>query len=1246
MISEMHELLRQTARRLHSRRLWSSLAVCWLCWALVVFVIARSAAELEWHWPTVWALLAFATVLTAAVCWVYARRITNDLHGVAQRIEAAHPELGAGLLAALELATSDRSNRLGYLQSTVIQSAVEHGKQHNWAGITSVGTLRLAQLAQWTALAALLAAAALLFDRAGVRASNQVSTSMPGNQSLGNFDVEVTPGDTEVERGTTLVVIAKFNSELPPDASLVVREIPPTGSSNAPASSEAASAPEVQEHMSEMTRSLDDPQFVGRVPSVDNDFDYAVAFAGGRTADYHVSVFEYPELVRADAQLKFPEYMHAEPKIIEDVRRVTAVEGTQLKLTCQLNKDVAKARLVDADGEELALSRENGATPKYQVAITLRNSQRYKLYLTDDRGRTNKLPPEFVVNVTRNQPPTIKLTSPGKDVEVSPLEELTVAAEISDDIGIVSAGISYSLGTGDPIEVSLVDQSETKSATLKQTDVTHLIDFEALGSEPDQLGSYYVWAEDMGPDGQPRRTMSDMFFAEVRPFEAIFRQGEQPPGGQAGAAGAGQQQSEELLQLQKQIVTATWSLIRREAHSQPSDAFASDLQTIHDAQQQALTRAREMREQLEDQQALSYLDDAEAHMTAATDEMNNAFIGHVAEPLHAALAAEQAAYQDLLKLRAREFEVVRSNAAGGGQPSGAGSASRRQLQQLELSNDQNRYETQTSAQAQQQNSQQLDESRQILDRLRELARRQDDLNERVRELQSQLALAQNEQDRQEIERQLKRLREQQREILRDAEALQNDMQNSQNANSLAQAEQQLSQTRGRVQEAAEALDQGELSEALNAGARAENELSQLRDEFRQRTADRFTEEMQELRQAARNLDERQQQLSEQLDQLGENRRSLRDSGAREELAAGMEEQQRELGSTLERMRQTVAEAEEPEPLLARELYDTTQEVEQQQTEQALDVARQLADAGALREAREGMQVADQGIRRLREGVEQAAESVLGDEAEALRRANEQLQNLGEQINREIQQGLQRAPNDAGESSTESNPDSGRRPGPGTQAQQEEQQRGQGGSSPAEPGDSPGTSPGQAGQQETAGEGQSGGGPNRSDNPTTGQVAGEQSSDGQVAGNAGGANRSGGRGNPQGRGGGAILNLEDFARDAETRGPITGESFRQWSEGMRDIEDMLDDAELSAAVARIRDRVEQARVDYTRHSKIPDWTKLRDLVADPIAELSSQIEQEIRRHESPDSLATVDRDSAPAEYAEQVRNYYERLGSGQ
>jgi hypothetical protein len=122
--------------------------------------------------------------------------------------------------------------------------------------------------------------------------------------------------------------------------------------------------------------------------------------------------------------------------------------------------------------------------------------------------------------------------------------------------------------------------------------------------------------------------------------------------------------------------------------------------------------------------------------------------------------------------------------------------------------------------------------------------------------------------------------------------------------------------------------------------------------------------------------------------------------------------------------------------------------------------------------------------------------------------------------------------------------------------------------------------------------------------------------------------------------------EAFDGNREYRGPITGDNFRDWSSGMREVEDMLDDPELSAEVARIRDRTEAARVDYVRHSQTPDWEQLQNMVAEPLAELRRRIADEIRRKESPDSLVPIDRDVAPPEFAEEVRLYYQRLGSGE
>jgi hypothetical protein len=98
--------------------------------------------------------------------------------------------------------------------------------------------------------------------------------------------------------------------------------------------------------------------------------------------------------------------------------------------------------------------------------------------------------------------------------------------------------------------------------------------------------------------------------------------------------------------------------------------------------------------------------------------------------------------------------------------------------------------------------------------------------------------------------------------------------------------------------------------------------------------------------------------------------------------------------------------------------------------------------------------------------------------------------------------------------------------------------------------------------------------------------------------------------------------------------------------MRDVEELIEEPEWRAEAARIRDRVRGAREEFRRHSKPPDWTKLQDLVAEPIRELRNKIADEVRRRESPDALVPIDRDPVPPQFAEGVRRYYERLGSGQ
>src|SRR6185503_15113739 len=148
--------------------------------------------------------------------------------------------------------------------------------------------------------------------------------------------------------------------------------------------------------------------------------------------DFKVTVFDYPRLEKADARVTFPEYTGLTEKNIPDTRRVSAVEGSKLNLTLQLNKPVVGATLVARDKSRIDLAVETNAPSVRLENFDLVTAKNYELQLRDAEGRTNKIPAQFTFDVLKNRAPELKLTSPRGDQRVSPLQEVAFEAEAWD----------------------------------------------------------------------------------------------------------------------------------------------------------------------------------------------------------------------------------------------------------------------------------------------------------------------------------------------------------------------------------------------------------------------------------------------------------------------------------------------------------------------------------------------------------------------------------------------------------------------------------------------------------------------------------------------------------------------------------------------------------------------------------------------------------------------------------------------
>ena len=264
------------------------------------------------------------------------------------------------------------------------------------------------------------------------------------------------------------------------------------------------------------------------------------------------------------------------------------------------------------------------------------------------------------------------------------------------------------------------------------------------------------------------------------------------------------------------------------------------------------------------------------------------------------------AYQALLKVTPREYNMTRSRR---GNPGGSRSQSQqRQMDQLDMPAEENRYETERQAMAPP-NAQQR-EQLQTADRLKELAQRQQDLNERLRELQNSLQAARTDQEREDIQRQLKRLQDEERQMLANVDELRQQLEQSPNASSQAETRQQLDQARTDMERAAQQMQNDSASQALAAGTRAQQTMQNLRDDLRKQTSSQFSEHMRDLRNEARDLTKQQDDIMNKLDSLNNGeKQSLDNSAERQQLARQMAKQQGGLTNLLAGMRSVTEQAE-------------------------------------------------------------------------------------------------------------------------------------------------------------------------------------------------------------------------------------------------------------------------------------------------------------------------------------------------
>ncbi len=656
--------------------------------------------------------------------------------------------------------------------------------------------------------------------------------------------------------------------------------------------------------------------------------DYYVDAGRVRSAVFHLNVADVPTVKRIRVTYRYPAWTGMGEKVEDPGGDIRAVEGTVAAVSVQTDRPLARGVFVLDDGSRVELRDDAGW---HTAEIPVSKDGLYHVAALD-RGEAVRISEDYFIEAQRDRPPQVRITRPGRDARVNPIEEITIGAAGEDDFGLRELTLHYSVNGGPDKPVPLPAPKGAKAASGSA-----VIALEDFHLSPGDVISYYAVAR-----GARTSTSTDILFIEAQPFEREFSQGQEGGGGGQG----GGEDDPRISQRQKEIIAGTWNRIRergRDAKGAAEDAharFLSDVQRkLRDQAQSLARRMRSRQLNVENESFNSFADDMEKAVAA---------MGGAAERLRGAqwqqaLGPEQQALQHLLRAEAtfRQIRVAfgRRGGAGGGGGGGAG----RDLQglfDLELDTEKNQYESGRQAASADQRQREIDEALQKLD---QLFRRQQDLARQPNQQASQQ-------------------RWQQEMLRREAEQLQRRMEElqRQSGSSAAQAGQQGQQRAGgqgggsaagaqQLQQAIERLEQAARDMRQNGGApRSDAE------------ARRAAERLQQARDALAGL--RREQAGREVDEAA--RQAEQIAAAQRDFDTRL---RRSVGSpTLERGRPATGDRQAAERMAEEKqrLGDQVQQLERamQQAARALqgnqpDAARKLRDAlGDMQQKEIGMRM--------------------------------------------------------------------------------------------------------------------------------------------------------------------------------------------------------------------------------------------------------------------------------------------------
>jgi len=903
--------------------------------------------------------LALLGVALKALILPLLRRPTGE--DVALYLEEHEPELNAQVLSALEIVEpvqgEPNRNPTG-LQRAVVQKAVEALRK-----VDNGERIERDQVRRSSGALVAVSALALILLALGPKSLRTGATALAlptrAATDVSPYSISVFPGDLTIARASDQSVQADptgFDAE---SVEILMRA---SGSGG-----EYESLPMFPD---------EEGRYEIMLLDVQEDTEYFVRSGLVRSAIHTLTVADLPYVETLTLEYVFPAYTGLDPVVYEDGGDVAALAGTRVNLRVSPTIPTTTGALLmgpDSSRSTLSLTGDGTLTGSFQVAAP----GTYRVLLDGGDEGLVEASPSYVIDVLTDLPPTVTFTEPGRDEQVTSIEEVFLEAKVQDDYGVAELELVFQVNAAP--EETVIPLYRASGAGEKEVVTGHTLFLEEFELEPGDLVTYWARARDQRPaDGDATREVtSDLFFLSIRPFRTDVTQadaqGGQPQGG--GGMGAGEMN---LVQMQREVVIGTFNL-RRDGDALGGEVVAAGAETLRDAQSQVRGSAEAMAGMmgggLPGGGAIPGGTGIAEIVATAVADMELAEAALVAGQLHEALAPEQRALRALQQVfeALDEIQVAQGGQGGGG--GGGGGPQQEILDRLGLDSSEMRSQYESVERGERQEvDQAIDET---LERLKELARRQEQEAERQRRLGEQ-AGSSGAGDRQ------RQLAEEAEEVARELERLSRET-----------GSRELLDTARQLRDAADAMRQS-ATRPGDPGAGAEeaaDRLDEARRQLESSQGDRLEQDAADALNRARDLEARQERMTRDVEELDQ----LTSAGLQEERLDRLQEQKEGMRDEVEQLERDLdrlaARGRQEQPQAARELESAADGIRDDKLKEKVQYSQTLIRQQSGQSAARFEEEIGRDLTRLRERLESAAGSFQDSQSDRAQQAMEDARSL-------------------------------------------------------------------------------------------------------------------------------------------------------------------------------------------------------------------------------------------------------------